>query len=512
MKHFNSGFIPKFILLCVFAVFIKANGSHMMGADMQYKCLGNGMYKITAKLYRDCRGIPLNGPTFGVFAGNNGGNSCGNYSLIFNRISIRDVTPICDSLSAPCNPQNTTSKEGVEEHIYEAIVNFKTTPLSNFWNNSSCCNVTFYVGQCCRNGAITTGPAGNDFYTTCLINLCSLDSTQCNSSPSLTNIPIIFHCCNTPYRYNIGALDSAENDSLSYKLVGGIGSLPNASVTYTNPFSFDHPLSVYCPGGGITCTPNPNATIPEGFFLDSANGDMVFTPVKCDEVGIIVVEITEWRNVSGTWKMLGKNRRDIQVLFKDCGNNMPPQISGQKTHRMCEGDSICFDILAIDRNDTSSTSGDTVTLDWNNGIPGASFTIKNPQSKDKEARFCWVAPIGSSRANAYTFTAHTVDRNCPIKSESYVGFKIYVDQCNTGTNKLSGKTAIRIYPMPVSSGNFIQLQPEYSGKYEILSISGQIIYHGRAEITKGIWVPSEVKSGIYSIQMESGPRFKIVVD
>jgi len=68
----------------------KSNASHMMGADMAYQCLGNGKYKIIAKIYRDCRGISFNNPTFGVFGGTNGGNGCGNYSMSISRTGIRD--------------------------------------------------------------------------------------------------------------------------------------------------------------------------------------------------------------------------------------------------------------------------------------------------------------------------------------------------------------------------------------------------------------------------------------
>ncbi|MBM3921123.1 MAG: hypothetical protein FJ347_07865 [Sphingomonadales bacterium] len=54
-----------------------AYASHLMGADMQYTYLGNSKYRITAKIYRDCRGIPLSNPYFVVTAGVNGNASCG---------------------------------------------------------------------------------------------------------------------------------------------------------------------------------------------------------------------------------------------------------------------------------------------------------------------------------------------------------------------------------------------------------------------------------------------------
>ena len=49
--------------------------------------------RITAKIYRDCRGIAFNGPDFGVFGGTNGGNGCGDYKLTITRNVA--ITKIC---------------------------------------------------------------------------------------------------------------------------------------------------------------------------------------------------------------------------------------------------------------------------------------------------------------------------------------------------------------------------------------------------------------------------------
>ncbi|MDG1098770.1 MAG: hypothetical protein P8O20_05245, partial [Bacteroidia bacterium] len=273
--------------------------THMMGADISYRCLGGGKYKIIMKVYRDCQGIAFNNPTFGAFAGTNGSNTCGQYTLSSTRTGIRDVTPVCASGTGPCNPQNTGfSGEGVEEHTFEATVDFTKAPLKNFTNNSSCCEVTFYVGQCCRNSKITTGPANNNFFATAMINLCNLKKMEdsCNNSPYLSNEPIGFLCCNQPYYFNNGAIDTVEFDSFSYKLVHGISTLPNTSVNYSSPFTFKYPMTPFCiPPTSITCRPNTKTDPPRGFFMDESSGDIIFTPTKCDEVGIIVIEITEHR-------------------------------------------------------------------------------------------------------------------------------------------------------------------------------------------------------------------------
>ena len=422
-------------LTLIFSFFgIKLQGSHMMGADISYKCLGKGKYSLVMKVYRDCRGVPFSGPSVGVFAGTNGGNGCGSYGLSATRTGIRDVTPRCSTQGKACSPQNSPAGEGIEEHTYEMTVDFNASPLNNFINKSSCCEVTFYIGQCCRNGAITTGPAGNDFYSTCMINICNILKTtnKCNSSPKLSNEPVGFLCCNQAYYFNNGAIDTVDFDSFSYKVVPGISSLPNNSVTYSSPFSYQYPMTVYCvPPTTIKCAPNIKTNPPRGFYMDSSTGDLIFTPTKCDESGVIVVEITEWRKDSATGKyiIVGKTRRDIQLWVKDdCDYNKAPTITGPVVNKVCEGDKICFDIDGKDETFTPyQTIPDTVQMKWNNGIPGATFTITNPADREKTAKFCWQTKVGQASEIAYSFTVTATDDHCPKPTYSIRGFKVRVN-------------------------------------------------------------------------------------
>jgi hypothetical protein len=71
--------------------------------------------------------------TFGAFAGTNGGNGCGSVRLSgLKRTGIRDVTQRCSSSSNPCNPKNTYGTgKGVEEHTFEATIDFTKSPLNS---------------------------------------------------------------------------------------------------------------------------------------------------------------------------------------------------------------------------------------------------------------------------------------------------------------------------------------------------------------------------------------------
>lgn len=430
------------LLLTLFTSINLSKASHMMGADMTYTYLGNGKYKIIVKAYRDCRGVSMSVVAFKAYAGTNGGNGCGTVTpATLTRIGIRDVSTICSSATAPCNPSNTYGTgKGIEEHTFEAVVDFNTSPLNSFVNKSSCCEVSFYINECCRNGGITTGPAGNDFYTTCMINICNLKKTKIksNSSPKFSNVPVGYLCCNVPWYFNNGALDTIDFDSISYKLVRGLNGVPNNSVSYSSPFAYNYPMTPLCvPNTTIKCATNKFSNPPVGFYFDTANGDIITTPTKCDESPVIVIESTEWRqdSLTGTWIVVGKTRRDMQLwILDDCGYNKAPMINGTFDTAVCEGHKICQVIKITDETSTpNQTVPDTVLATWNRGIPGATFSVINNKTREKEYIFCWQTKIGDARPNHYMFTVTATDQHCTPPVTSTRAFRIKVIQSLTTT-------------------------------------------------------------------------------
>jgi len=451
-----------FLLIWLFS-FLNVQATHMMGADVSYQCLGNGKYKIIAKVYRDCRGVSMGTVAFGAYAGTNGGNGCGSYTLSgLSRTSIKDVSTKCSTASNPCGSANSAfSGLGVEEHTFEATIDFNTSPLNNFVNKSTCCEVTFYVTECCRNGSITTGQSNQNFYATAMVNICNLQKmkNKCNSSPQLSNPPIAFLCCNQPWYYNNGAIDTIDFDSISYKLVNGLQGIPNNSVSYSSPFTARVPMTPYCvPPTTINCTPNPKTNPPRGFYFDTANGDIITTPTKCDESAVICVEQTEWRkDTAGVYRVIGRTRRDMQVWVRDdCGYNKNPIINGPYSYKVCEGEKICFKIKVTDETfSPNQTVPDTVIAKWNAGIPGASFKVVDPKLREKEYEFCWTPPIGSASDVSYSFTVTANDQHCSPPAFATRSFKVKVNPKPTSKRRYTqlkcGRFAMESYNIYVAN-------------------------------------------------------------
>jgi hypothetical protein len=238
--------LTKLLCFWLYLFVNSSNAATIIGGEMSYQCLGQGKYQITLKIYRNCNGDSFGSFNLRAFAGNNGNMSCGDVGLNnLTRTKIRDITNVCSTSKYPCYPTNTKGiQKGIEEHTYQAIVNLKTAPLNSLLNSSSCCEITFYVGECCRSSELTNGGANSKFYITCMINTCNLSLTKnnCNSSPSFTFEPVNFLCCNSPWYSDLQGMDTIDFDSISYELVDALKGVPDSFISYNSPLS-SNPLA-----------------------------------------------------------------------------------------------------------------------------------------------------------------------------------------------------------------------------------------------------------------------------
>ena len=179
---------------------------------------------------------------------------------------------------------------------------------------------------------------------------------------------------------------------------------------------------------------NANANPPIGLTLDPESGDLIFTPVKCNEVTVAVLQVNEWRKDStGKYQVIGVTRRDMQFVTKVCPDNNPPIINGPYSYNVCAGEKICFNVTTDDKVYTPPAPlpkppPDTVTISWNRGIPGASFTVVDPKALHQTGRFCWTPLENQASDLPYQFTVTARDDACPLNSVSVRSFRVLVKQ------------------------------------------------------------------------------------
>ncbi|MDL5048504.1 hypothetical protein QQ054_21050 [Oscillatoria amoena NRMC-F 0135] len=220
-------------------------------------------------------------------------------------------------------------------------------------------------------------------------------------------------CLNADFVFNNGALDTVDNDVLTYKLVSPLQAAGSA-IGYISPYSAQKPLRFL----GF-----PDATLPppSGFHLDSSTGNLNFRPTLLNQVTVLVLQVTEWRNVNGVMRVVGITRRDMQMSIINCNNNTPPLITAVQD-TTCPGQQVCINITT---NDTTVT--DSVFLDWNRGIPNATFTTfpgSNP--KQQAGQLCWTPKSTDGRVDPHYFTVTANDNSCPMPGQAVKALSIYV--------------------------------------------------------------------------------------
>ncbi|MBS3914178.1 MAG: hypothetical protein KG003_06740 [Bacteroidetes bacterium] len=448
-----------FLFFLFFVLFNSASlkGSNASGGYWEYSYLGNNKYLLNFGVLRDCRGIPLSGISFGFYAGTNYGNGCKQDTIQgFVLTSMKTVTRYCSSISDPCYPHNSNSTgSGIELLIYSRVVDLNSSKFSSYVGSSACGDITFYANKCCRSGAITTGHDGEDFYVVTTLhteNLSKCINQNNNSGKWLNHFPAII-CCATPVFHNFGFTDSTDRDSISYSMAPAQRGIPINSVSYTSPFKYQTPITVYCPGsGGLGCTPNITADPPRGMYLNDKTGDIVFTPVNCTDVATIAVQATEWRkDKNNKWVKIASILYETMVIIKDnCDYNKIPKITGTTSSKICAGDKICLTIDVTDDKFTPYQSvADTVHTSWILPIPNATITVQSDTFPNKEKlEFCWQTTSADTQDFAYQFEIIAHDGSCNVSRESSRAFTIQVQK----------KDEAKISVSPVQPCNNITLQ------------------------------------------------------
>ncbi|NNF02159.1 MAG: hypothetical protein HKN22_05705, partial [Bacteroidia bacterium] len=389
--HINKFWLKLAVLFSLLAVAIPdiSKATHIMGSDLTYECLGPNQYLVRLKLFRDCNGI---NPNFS-YPVNYSSATCGvNASVnVVRQGTPQDITPLCPGLNSECAGGSGSSPYGVQEWIYEGVLNLPAG-----------CGDDWVISwqRCCRNNAVTTlnNPGNNTFYVAT-----SLDNTQvlCNSSPEFLTSPTPFTCINEVFNYNHGVVDP-DGDSLVFSL-GSCMQNPTTTVQYLAGYG---PTSELSTTGPIT--------------INSITGDISFTP-NMVQVGVMCVLVEEYRN----GVKIGEVVRDMQITVLNCTNS-PPEALGVDSSTsfnitVCEGEQFCFDIV------TQDLDGDNVTLNWNNGIPSGQFVIDTSVSPPT-AVFCWLPD--SNDVGTHFFTVTLQDDHCPI-----IGTNIFSYIINVSDNK-----------------------------------------------------------------------------
>lgn len=416
----------------------KVDATHSAGADLTYTWVSGNTFQVTVSFYRDCAGVAAPN-SITLNARSSSCNKNQNYTLNMISGTGQEITFPCRSVTTICTNSSSTYA-GYQQYIYRGNI---TLP-------QQCADwvMSFYV--CCRNCAITTlnNPCNDNMYVEATLN--NVIAPQ-NSSPQFTNIPVAFLCVNQSFTYNHGVID-LNGDSLVYSFITpktyNTGNGTIGTVTFNGGYSANNPL---------TSSPAVN--------LNSGNGDITMFPTINGEIGVTAILVKEYRN----GVLIGSVIRDMQFLTKVCNPNLLPTASGingsaSYSAVVCPGNTISFAINTADPN-----AADTVSLTWNNVIPGATFTTVGAQFP--VGTFTWTPSQADARSQPYSFIVTVRDNACPTNGSQTFSFTISVPQISASITS------------PVFNGYEVACNGAGTGSASVLGNGGTTPY-------TYLWIPS----------------------
>lgn len=329
-----------------------AYATHIIGGEMNYKCLGNDQYEISLTVYRDCflGEAPLDDTAY-VAAYNIDGQLVQTLPILLGHIDTINQVDAC--LVIPPN-----------------ICVETTTYVDTITLQNRVGGYRLVYQRCCRNGTILNIVDPLNTGATYDILLSETAMATCNSSPVLSEWPPTFVCVNRPLKFNSNATD-IDGDSIAYRLCAPLrGSTtidnprprpamppPYTKVTWNTPtYDLNNllggiPLKIDSKTGVLTGTPNLIGQFVVGVCVDEfRNGVLISTTrrdfqynvipcedvvakfdlptIQCEDLTVVPQNRTEgepegflWKFFDNSGRILGTSSEfDPSYTFPDTGN------------------------------------------------------------------------------------------------------------------------------------------------------------------------------------------------
>ncbi|MDX5443465.1 MAG: T9SS type A sorting domain-containing protein [Hymenobacteraceae bacterium] len=474
--------LPLLFVAAIFCTEVKA--SHAQGADITYVNISPNTYVVTYNMYRDCSGISAsNAGTLNYRAP--GCNSGG--TLPMTRSSVTMGNPYCAQVLPTCN--SSSSLPNYETNTYSGTLILPQT----------CSNWLLYTRIGNRNDSRNLANGSSEYlYSEAMINNVA---TTSNSSPSFINLPVPYICKDQFYVARNYTFEQ-DGDSLQFVLMPALTDF-NDPVSYAPGFLALNPF-------GANANP--------GLAVDISTGKLSVKPTVHDPAAThisglnkyaVVVQVNEYRQVSGSWVKIGHVRRDMLVTVLDCGTNVPPFVSTLAYNGTQYNAASVIDVEAGQQSDIVFTTDDqnvadrlTISSNPSAVLNGTSFFIAGGSRPTGTIRVN--PPLTAVRAQPYLIEVKIEDDACPLPGKTYETIAIRVNAPTTiGLNEqLAKKYNLQTLLTPNNySNNRLVLAPELAGAaVSIYSPEGRLIKsYSRYDNS---WSATDIAAGVYIYQVE----------
>ncbi|MCH2022506.1 MAG: gliding motility-associated C-terminal domain-containing protein [Saprospiraceae bacterium] len=287
----------RIIIILFFLEFcsISAYATHIVGGEMNYRCLGNDLYEISLVVFRDCdTGIPwFDDPaSIGVF------DPITNDTLFEQRISLDNAINDTLDIYLPdtCLIVPSTACIHTTTYIDTITLPFRTS------------GYIIAYQRCCRNQDIVNIINPEDAGSTYWSYISPTALQLCNSSAVFKEWPRVYLCSGVPISFDHSA-DDIDGDSIVYELCtpfhGASDVLPIPQPPNPPPYTNINWLSPY----GL----NNMFGGADPLVIDPVTGLLTGTPQNMG-VFLVGVCLNEYRNGI----LISSTHRDFQHIVGTC--------------------------------------------------------------------------------------------------------------------------------------------------------------------------------------------------
>ncbi len=381
--------------------------THIVGGEFQIKYISGFNYTFILNLYfDDVNGNPQaedENATAAIFSKAT--------NTFMGRINLDKIE---DQAVSYTNPACEDSRLETRKIIYMREVEL----AANVFNDPA----GYYIvwERCCRNNIISNisdpGGTGMVFYME-FPPVVQNGNQFINSSPEFGTIKGDYACVNQPFVFEFGATDP-DGDQLRYSFIKPLSGNTNRNQPSLQSNSFPAPYSEVTWVLGV----NAQNAIAPGMAID-ANGRITVTP---NQKGLFVFSVLCEEIRNGV--VIGKVRRDFQILVIDCPTNQAPSVfikEKGKTTFYSSNDTIfidleaerCIDVFALDPDlgQKISMSINPINFQLRDAVfDNAIQTNTNPNDSLSFA-LCWPECLATDSTNIpFVFQVIASDDGCPI--------------------------------------------------------------------------------------------------
>ncbi|MFT5832571.1 MAG: gliding motility-associated-like protein [Cognaticolwellia sp.] len=288
-------FFQKIILLFLFSSFsgTSIQATHIVGGELNYRCLTGNLYEISLTVFRDCQnGVPPFDAqaAVGIFDSSN---------ILVTQLLIPFMGD--DTLNPTLFDSCLVIPPDVCVH--------RTTYIDTIFLPFVAGGYQLVYQRCCRNNTILNiqnpSQTGATYYT----QVSELALMTCNSNPVFNAWPPIYICTGEPILFNHSATDY-DGDSLIYELCAPFEGavVTNSMPQPPNPPPYDSiiwqfPFSTSNMMGGIDL-----------LKINSQTGLLTGTPTQVGQY-VVGICVKEYRNGI----LISTTKRDFQYNVGVCG-------------------------------------------------------------------------------------------------------------------------------------------------------------------------------------------------